>query len=1333
MELLKQCQKWHENDEHQKIVDALEVIPKEERTAEIDMELARAYNNLADPETPEGRRELRRAVKLMEPHPGDDPKYNTRQEIEQLIESCRKCLIFPRFLENFRQRTQKAWKAFAEQEADLRRFMDEDKDHERGEELIEQCNEILGLAFDDISFEMGKNKEKYELILTPQGDRVKFFELIYFYRHAPKEVLEHWNILVGRQPNESNSLRAYGCDVSGDDVQVWVEKRNKDNVGLTLYSEKLLPLAQKDENGVWWMLSTLTDLVLGELPAMRYVDKFHVAKEPQEGPAILLSALPETLKNMGFDLTTDPEAYVDMYTSYQMEPDKDPEADWRLDVIAGSTNCVPLINGYMSGEDEDMDMLHADGAVGGFLCYPLDSFTGEDRSQQIFDLRDELEEKLTESFGPDVLTLTGGATGLYCGYVDFIAWDLNAAVHMAQEFFADKDLPWASFHVFRRNVGTVPLKDQDEENREDQEVEDESSLNDWEYVPYTRENADAFYQQIEQWNDENEYSRCVKVLDTVPEQLRDYRCAYALARALENYAILGDHEEGTANYKSDKALQRAIEVLESVREEGQDNAQWNMRMAYAYQYLHGQEEKAIPYAQRWAQLDPSDEDAPTVIRECQEELAKRSNMDVIDEDDAENSEGQHDSKGTFAGFVLLSKGKWDKEQLIRDLKEKWNIAAQEHDESEDKSDDALVFEVGDLIAAVSLMPAPIPNGEAEINAENNYMWPDAVEVAKNHSAHLMVAVLGKEEDLLERGKLYTKLVAACCRQKYATGVYTSGVVFEPRFYEGFADMMKEDELPIFNWIWFGLYRSEGGMCAYTYGMDVFGKDEMEVVNADAEPSDLRDFLASLVSYVLESDVELHNGETIGFSANDKHAITRSEGVALPGMTLKISYEPSQDGTDDDRDNSEGDEDDDVLEMDDAAYHLETLREKKLSVDERAVYNHMAIYLRWCMEHELMGKEFLEEYGDLVQQVKADHAGVDLRAFIQNELDGQLFTTLFNKMGKAFAHYYYGENDSPYFPSDIDNYAMVVIGQERNYSDEIQDEAYLFIPFDENYYQAMAKVLDKRFANWQGQDFDKDTLEPSELAQAMMDYLGCECTYFPSMKDDDPIMSAYTYAKRDSIQEGFIPVLLKVDETLWECLVMNSDPDSVGADGYVFDAQKVAKYRKKVLASPLKDGKTVLDQLIDERKEEAEDDDINWKEEILGEMEGGYDNCRFASYWNSDTDMTFPLILAKIPVKNPWEIFAYLPFGNWNDCPDIPELMAVAKYWFQQYGAVPGAMTHDELEFVLPVPILKQKAMKAAVELYGFCPDIVDQGPEDATVGSLADVLWQSTVWYFWWD
>ncbi len=40
MELLEQCQKWFEHGEHKKIIDALEAIADEDRTADMDMELA---------------------------------------------------------------------------------------------------------------------------------------------------------------------------------------------------------------------------------------------------------------------------------------------------------------------------------------------------------------------------------------------------------------------------------------------------------------------------------------------------------------------------------------------------------------------------------------------------------------------------------------------------------------------------------------------------------------------------------------------------------------------------------------------------------------------------------------------------------------------------------------------------------------------------------------------------------------------------------------------------------------------------------------------------------------------------------------------------------------------------------------------------------------------------------------------------------------------------------------------------------------------------------------------------------------------------------------------
>ena len=129
------------------------------------------------------------------------------------------------------------------------------------------------------------------------------------------------------------------------------------------------------------------------------------------------------------------------------------------------------------------------------------------------------------------------------------------------------------------------------------------------------------------------------------------------------------------------------------------------------------------------------------------------------------------------------------------------------------------------------------------------------------------------------------------------------------------------------------------------------------------------------------------------------------------------------------------EEDFTGDMDDAAWHLESIQEKGLPVDEINAYNHMAIYLRWCMEHDLMSVEFMERYWEQVQPFMAGLSRADLRGFIRDQLKGQLFGALFNKEGAAFAGYYYGEADSPYFPSDIDNYALEYFGSEQYYSNQ----------------------------------------------------------------------------------------------------------------------------------------------------------------------------------------------------------------------------------------------------------------------------------------------------------
>lgn len=243
----------------------------------------------------------------------------------------------------------------------------------------------------------------------------------------------------------------------------------------------------------------------------------------------------------------------------------------------------------------------------------------------------------------------------------------------------------------------------------------------------------------------------------------------------------------------------------------------------------------------------------------------------------------------------------------------------------------------------------------------------------------------------------------------------------------------------------------------------------------------------------------------------------------------------------------------------------------------------------------------------------------------------------------------------------------------------------------------------------------------EQLKALARYLNCPCRYFPPAEDDRELRKAYDEAAELGKQHGFVPVLIAVDFTLIETLMMN-----ITGQAEEPSREEIDNYRSRMLSLSLADGKTVLKQRLDEWMKESE--------LCMGEFSGqGQSELQsdFEGYWDYFSQKTLPIVLAEIPVKNPWEVFAYLPFGDWNECPDTPELMSVAKYWFERYGAVPAVMTHDVLEFILPKPITQQEAPEAALEQYGFCVDIVEQGTE--TIGALADSLCRNSVWYFWWD
>ena len=241
------------------------------------------------------------------------------------------------------------------------------------------------------------------------------------------------------------------------------------------------------------------------------------------------------------------------------------------------------------------------------------------------------------------------------------------------------------------------------------------------------------------------------------------------------------------------------------------------------------------------------------------------------------------------GFVLLKENRFDSAAFLRTLQQEWGITPD--DDGMPLSGEMLTFNVAGNLCAVSLMPAPIPDGEAEASAAYNYYWPEAVEAARQHQAHLLVAVMPTGDGTpLERMRLYSKIVSSCLADANALGVYTSGTVFAPDFYRSVCDEMHQDQLPVPVWVFLGLYADESGNHAYTIGMAQFDKMEMEIRASQHDMSELHNTLLGICTYLISEDVTLHDGETIGFSAEQQLRITQSPAIAGGAEeTLKIAY------------------------------------------------------------------------------------------------------------------------------------------------------------------------------------------------------------------------------------------------------------------------------------------------------------------------------------------------------------------------------------------------------------------------------------------------------------
>lgn len=250
---------------------------------------------------------------------------------------------------------------------------------------------------------------------------------------------------------------------------------------------------------------------------------------------------------------------------------------------------------------------------------------------------------------------------------------------------------------------------------------------------------------------------------------------------------------------------------------------------------------------------------------------------------------------------------------------------------------------------------------------------------------------------------------------------------------------------------------------------------------------------------------------------------------------------------------------------------------------------------------------------------------------------------------------------------------------------------------------------------------------TDVCREILRFLNCKYEIFENESDSNAIMNRYLELREEGKREGFTPLVVIPDRVLAETLGFIYD------DYGVEESQKgIKEFREKALEeAAVIDGKTLLQEKMNQILEDWEKEELD--NEIMGNFSYAEPMTEFNSYIDYSTDKPREeIVIVKIPTENPWEVAVWMPMGGFNDCPMPSEQVAVFKYWYEKYGAVPAVVGYDTWELYTDKTLKENNELEElAVEQYSFCYDIVDQGCE--TIRNLASGLRNSHIWYFWWD
>lgn len=184
-------------------------------------------------------------------------------------------------------------------------------------------------------------------------------------------------------------------------------------------------------------------------------------------------------------------------------------------------------------------------------------------------------------------------------------------------------------------------------------------------------------------------------------------------------------------------------------------------------------------------------------------------------------------------------------------------------------DRVLEFASGQIATFVTLMPYPVPKGEADDAAARSISsFRKGGFTVPPHLGHLVVATMGEETKTAVGLARHTQIVAAVTKVSKAVGVYegNAGATHEPNFYVGVAS---DATYPTMLWNGVSMARTPERIELLSLGMGQLELPDLLLVAPASEGNAALEFFFDLLAYVASRGTRIPAGETVGRDGAEK--------------------------------------------------------------------------------------------------------------------------------------------------------------------------------------------------------------------------------------------------------------------------------------------------------------------------------------------------------------------------------------------------------------------------------------------------------------------------------